>query len=379
MNEELRGEILRRFYGGGSFRRIAQAVGVNRKTVSRVVTEHQKERSEPHSVLADQPRQPSMLDAHEQQIRDLLSRYPDLTAVRLHEELTAKGFKGGYTIVRERLRELRPVPVAQPVVRFETGPGVQAQMDHSPFDIDFTAEGRRRVYAFSYILGYSRRRYLSFVDSQDFTTTIREHVRAFEHLDGVATVCLFDSFKAVVLFWEGEQPVYNPRFLAFCFHYGFRPWACKRRRPQTKGKVEEPFRYVVTNLLNGRSFGSRAELNAFTREVWLPKVDLRPHRTTGRQPLELWQQEREHLLRLPAHPYDTACSSSDYLRATGGPCPGMSARIARRQLFRARERPQKSVGRDGSGRGIHAGGWDSGQVPMNTGSPNHEAPLGRRR
>jgi len=110
----------------------------------------------------------------------------------------------------------------------------------------------------------------------------------------------------VVLRWEGEQPVYNPRFLAFCFHYGFRPWACKRRRPRTKGKVEEPFKLVVSNLLNGRTFTSREDLNTFTREVWLPGVDLRPHRTTGRPPLELWEQERAHLLPLPAHPYDTA-------------------------------------------------------------------------
>jgi transposase len=34
----------------------------------------------------------------------------------------------------------------------------------------------------SYILSYSRRQYVRFVESQDFTTTIREHVRAFEYL-----------------------------------------------------------------------------------------------------------------------------------------------------------------------------------------------------
>ena len=306
MNDELRAEIVRRFHGGASFRRIARAVGVDRKTVGRVVAAHQKQRAAPHSALVVPVRRGSLLDAYGGQIADLLGRYPDLTAVRLHEELTASGFKGGYTIVRDRLRLMRPRPVTEPVVRFETGPGVQAQMDHSPFDIDFTAEGRRRVYAFSFILGYSRRRYLTFVDSQDFTTTIREHVRAFEHLGGVATVCLYDSFKVVVLRWEGEQPVYNPRFLAFGFHYGFRPWACKRRRPQTKGKVEAPFRHIVLNLLNGRSFASREDLNAFTRGIWLPKVDRRPHRTTGRPPFELWEQERPHLLTLPAHPYDTA-------------------------------------------------------------------------
>lgn len=306
LNDELRSEIMRRFYGGTSLRRIAQAVGVNRKSVAKVIEAHQRQRQQLHCALEPGRPRPSLLDAYQQQIEDLLGRYPDLTAVRLHEELQERGFKGGYTIVRERVRRLRPKPAVEPVVRFETGPGVQAQMDYSPFDIDFTAEGRRRVYAFSYILGYSRRRYLSFVDSQDFTTTLRQHVRAFEHLGGVATVCLYDSMKVVVRLWDGEQPVYNPRFLAFCFHYGYRPWACKRRRPRTKGKVEEPFKYVVLNLLNGRTFSSREELGVFTREVWLPKIDLRPHRTTKRPPMELWEQERPHLLALPEHPYDTA-------------------------------------------------------------------------
>jgi hypothetical protein len=179
-------------------------------------------------------------------------------------------------------------------------------MDYSPFDIPFTEEGERRVYAFSYILGYSRRRYLRFVETQDFTTTIREHVRAFEHLGGAATVCLYDSMKVVVRTWDGEEPIYNTRFLAFALHYGFRPWACRRRRPQTKGKVERPFFHVVTHLLNARSFRSLEHLNGFVTEEWLPQIDRRPHDTTKRPPLELWEEERAHLVPLPEHAYDTA-------------------------------------------------------------------------
>jgi transposase len=315
MTEAERAEIVRRFYGGASYRRIARALGVNRKTVAAVIETHQQQRAQPNLALQAPARRKSALDPYVAQIETLLSRYPDLTAVRLHEELRAAGFKGGYTVVKERLLRMRPRPVVEPVVRFETDPGIQAQMDYSPFEIDFLSEGRRKVYAFSYILGYSRRRYLRFVESQDFTTTIREHVRAFEHLGGAATVCLYDNMKVVVQYWDGEQPIYNTRFLAFATHYGFRPWACRRRRPKTKGKVENPFLYITTNLLNGRSFSSLEHLNDFVWEQWLPQVDRRKHATTQRPPLEMWEEEREHLVPLPEHPYDTA----EVLYRTVGP------------------------------------------------------------
>jgi transposase len=316
MIDEQRSEVIRLWYGGRSFRSIARELQIDRKTVAVVVRAHEHQRSRPQLALPLAPkRRRRRLDAYTSQIEGLLGRYPDITAVRLGEELRAAGYTGGHTAVKERLRELRPRPAKAPVERFETAPGVQAQMDYSPFDIDFTEEGKRRVHAFSYILSYSRRRYLRFVEHQDFTTTVREHVNAFEHLGGAATVCLYDSMKVVVSIWDGEQPIYNTRFLAFAAHYGFRPWACKRYRPQTKGKVERAFRPVVSHLLNARTFSSLAHLNSFVAEEWLPQIDRRKHGTTGRPPLEMWEEEKEHLLPLPTHPYDTA----EVLYRTVGP------------------------------------------------------------
>ena len=236
----------------------------------------------------------------------MLAKYPNLTVERAWQELQARGYAGGYTVVRERVRLLRPRPAPAPVPRFETGPGQQGQMDFGVYDLDFSREGRRRVYLFSYLLGYSRRQYLRFVESMDLVTTLREHVHAFRHLGGIARVCLYDNFKAVVLWRDADGPLYNPKFLAFATHYGFRPQACRVRRPQTKGKVERKFFYVETNLLNGRTFDTLEHLNEVTAQ-WLASVaDVRVLRDFKESPRERHQREQPHLLALPTCDFDTA-------------------------------------------------------------------------
>ena len=308
MNSTLIHQIVTLFCEGASIRRIAHRLQISRHTVRRALAQLEQARTTGPPVELPRPASPrgSQLDAYEVAIAALLARHPDITARRIYEELRRLGYTGGYTILSEHVRRLRPRPVVAPVRRFETTPGVQAQMDYATYDLDFTVEGRRRVHAFSYVLGYSRRQYLHFVESQDFATTIREHIRAFEHLGGVAATCLYDNMKVVVSGYDGDEPVYNPRFLAFAAHYGFRPVACRVRRPQTKGKVERHFSYVETNLLNGRSFQGLEHLNEITAG-WLAEVaDVRIHRQTKARPVDRHAEERPHLQPLPARPFDTS-------------------------------------------------------------------------
>jgi transposase len=308
MNDALIHEIVIRFRGGASMRRIAHSLHISRRTVKRALDRIEQVRASGSAPGPSQPttRRGSQLDAHVGAITDLLARHPDITTQRIHEELRRLGYQGSYSLLSQRVRELRPRPVVQPVRRFETAPGEQAQMDYSTYDIDFTIEGRRRVYAFSYVLGYSRRQYLHFVDSQDLATTIRQHIRAFEHLRGVAATCLYDNMKVVVSSYDGDEPVYNTRFLAFAAHYGFRPVACRPRRPQTKGKVERPFGYVESSLLGGRDFRSLEHLNE-TTAWWLAEVaDVHVHRQTKARPVDRHTQEQPHLMPLPALPFDAS-------------------------------------------------------------------------
>jgi transposase len=305
MNEALRHEIVQRRQAGLSQRAIAEALGISRKAVRNVLDRWQAQR-DGQAATSPRPRRGSIIDEYEPILKELLGRYPNLTVERALQELQVRGFRGRYTTVRQRVRRLRPRPAPAPVRRFETEPGLQAQMDHGVYDIDFVREGRRRVYLFSYLLGYSRRQYLRFVESMDLPTTLREHVQAFHHLGGVARVCLYDNFKAVVLRHDAEGPLYNPKFLAFATHYGFRPQACRVRRPQTKGKVERKFHYVETNLLNGRTFETLEHLNEVTA-WWLTNVaDARVLRDFNETPRDRHEHERSQLLPLPAADYDTA-------------------------------------------------------------------------
>jgi transposase len=306
MNEALRQEIVQRYQAGVSMRAIARTLGISRGAVGRALAQVQAQRDGSTPPLSKPRRRGSLVDEYEPILQELLTRYPNLTVERALQELQARGFRGQYTIVRQRIRQLRPRPVAPPVTRFETGPGDQAQMDYGVYDLDFTREGRRRVYLFSYLLGYSRRQYLHWVEAMDLTTTLREHVQAFHHLGGVARVCLYDNFKVVVVRHDADGPLYNPKFLAFATHYGFKPQACPVRRPQTKGKVERKFFYVETSLLNGRTFETLAHLNEVTA-WWLPSVaDVRQLRDFRETPLQRHQRERTQLLPLPACDFDTA-------------------------------------------------------------------------
>jgi hypothetical protein len=110
----------------------------------------------------------------------------------------------------------------------------------------------------------------------------------------------------VVLHWEGEQPIYNPRFLAFAAHYEFQPVACRRGAPNEKPRAERSFWELERSFLNGREFRDLEELRA-QLATWLDTTcDGRPHKKLQRPRMDMFAEEKLHLIELPRHPYDTA-------------------------------------------------------------------------
>jgi transposase len=312
--EELAHDVVMLAQQQMSERAISRSLRVGRNRVRKILRVHAAARSGPvpPSALPPAPAtRPSVLDVHQDFIRDLLGRFPDITARRVYEELCARAepnFEGRYTIVKALVRKLRPKPVVELSTPMEEPePGKVAECDWATILLDFKNGTRHRLQIFGYTLAYSHRRYYRFYDRADFHALLDGHVEAFNHLDGLAAACKYDGQKTVVLRWEGPQPIYNPRFVAFATYYRFRPWACRPGHPNDKPHVELSFRSLRISFFNGRDFHDLDDLKAQLARWSAGIDDERPQRSKQhRTPLELHAEEQPHLVPRPRHAYDTA-------------------------------------------------------------------------
>jgi transposase len=301
--EDLEHQLVTLYAQGLNIRALSRHFCLGRNTVRRILRKHKARREYGQDTKGSPLPRASKLDPYLPRIRALLDEFPDITGERLFEEMRAEGYMGGISILRDRLRSMRSHPNKEPVVRFETDPGVQGQMDWSPYTIRFLKGGKATVLCFSYILAFSRRQYIDFTLHRDFHTLIRRHRDAFGFFGGVPRHCLYDGEKTVVLRFEAGRPVFNPAFIAFITHYECQPIAVRRAR--TKGKVERPFQFVEGNLLNGRKFQDLEHLRAMAGWWMKEKSDRHRHETTGQVVIELFlEQEKDALRPLPVYPYD---------------------------------------------------------------------------
>lgn len=301
---------------------IARQVGIDRKTVRKYI-------GRGIEVPTYGPRQPRerLLDPYMDYLRARLEAYPGLSAQRLARELGERGYAGGYSTVRDVVRTLRPAGGGKPyAVRFETPAGQQAQVDFAQFRVRFadTPDQVQIVWLFSMVLGFSRLIWGRFVMRQTMPSVLACHRAAFEAIGGVPREILYDRMKTAVIGEDEDgRVVYNRTLGEFAKHYGFLPKACRAYRPETKGKVERPFRYIREDFFLGRSFRNMEDLNV-QLIAWLDIVaNVRVHGTTQRVVAEAFAEEQEELQRLPEHRFNAVLKlerrvSHDGLVAVGG-------------------------------------------------------------
>jgi transposase len=248
------------------------------------------------------PRPPrrTRLEAFKPLIQARLTEYPALSGIRLFSECRAAGYDGGITQLRAYIQTLRPAP--DPLVRFETPPGHQAQVDFAHCRFPWGVR-----YALLAVLGYSRLLWVQFYPRQDLRTLMLGLETCFTAWGGVPQEVLFDQMRSVVTRDErlsGGGLRQNLEFLRFARHHHFRVRVCRPYRAKTKGKVERPIRYLRENFLYGRMFLSDADLNAQVLD-WLTMVaNPRDHGTTHVPPIDRFRADEQRALQpLAARPY----------------------------------------------------------------------------
>jgi transposase len=282
-----------------SGRVIAQRLHCSRHTVAAALNQQQPPVSTP-------ARRQSLLDPYVEKIQQLLDRHPDLSAVRIREEIARAGYVGGACILRRYLRQIRPARgrVYQEV-HYE--PGQAMQVDWGDCGHVQVGSTRRKVSVFVAVLCYSRMLYIEFTLSQRKAEFYRGLANALTFFGGSPRAVIFDNLKAAVLNGSGRHACFHPEFLALCGYFCMQPIACAARDPESKGIVEGGVRYVKYNALAGRA----EELLCFEdylalAPVWRDQVaNTRMHESTRQRPLDRFEQERKLLRPLPAIPFDT--------------------------------------------------------------------------
>lgn len=236
--------------------------------------------------------QPRLVDPFAGVIDAWLRAEPRLHASVIHERLVADyGFTGHYQRIKLYVREARvrleleADPSSRPPAlhrRFETLPGVQAQVDWGDEGVIETPAGRRKVYSFHMTLSYSRDPFVCFTHAQDLATFFDCHRRAFAHFGGVPGAIVYDRTKTVVRRHVAPRQAVplHPQAAAFAAHYGFEIDVLAAYRPTGKGRVERQVLIAREHVLAGREFTGLEELDeAFAR--WVPIRRGQVHRTHG--------------------------------------------------------------------------------------------------
>ena len=214
------------------------------------------------------------------------------------------GFPAQYASVRRfvlTLRGRRPVE-AHPVI--VTAPGEEGQVDYGdgPMVRHPDTGKYRRTRLFVFTLGYSRKsvRLLTFQSSTRRWAEL--HEETFRRLGGSVKVVILDNLREGVLTPDIYDPTLNPLYRDVLAHYGAVALPCRVADPDRKGKVESAIAHTQ-GALKGLRFELLAEAQAYLDRWDARWADTRIHGTTKRQVAAMFAEERPALRLLPVEPF----------------------------------------------------------------------------
>jgi len=287
---------------------VARKLGISRNTVARYAN-----KPDGYIPVIEKESKDTTVDPYLPHIKEMLQTAKDqdvhIPTTVIFEDIKKLGYTGSLRWLQQVMQrhELRDRILKEELVRFETNPGKQFQVDWIEFP-------KNNLSAFVATMGHSRVSYVQYVNNEKIETLIECHLNAFKYFGGVPHEGLYDNMKTVIIkrnaYGYGKHKL-NPMFEDFAKHCGFTIKVCKPYRAKTKGKVERfnhYLRYSFHNALGVRLAMKNYELNIdnANSEVlkWLDNVaNVRIHSTTLQKPSILLKEELPYLNALPK-PYN---------------------------------------------------------------------------
>ena len=200
---------------------------------------------------------------------------------------------------------MRPKPQREAFLSLRMLPGEQAQVDWGHFGRLRVGRAHRRLYAFVFVLSFSRTVFVHFTLDTRLETFLHAHQLAFHYVDGVVRTVLYDNLRTAVIERQGTAVRFHPVLLDFASHYGFLPTVAAVARGNEKGRVERAIRFLRSSFFGARTVSDLDRLNRQVLE-WCQRSQRRPWPQDRQRTVKsALAQERPRLLELPGDDFET--------------------------------------------------------------------------
>lgn len=295
---------------GMSQREIADKTGVDRRTIRRIQQSKYSGVATAGEVMAGQntPPEPKTTPSKCEPFRTFIETQLDLgcNAVGIHQDLIRLyGFQANeYNSVKRFVRKLKTTDPKR-FDKLEFLPGEEAQVDYGLGAPTRTPDGRKykKPYLFCMTLKYSGRCFRRVVWKTSQEIWARLHIEAFQYFCGVPQYIVQDNLKEGVIRPDIYLPQLNALYAAMLQHYNTAADPCRVRDPNRKGSVENAIKHTQNTPLKGKRFESIEAQNEYLADWERDFADTRVHGTKKRVVMEMFKEEKPHLLPLPTMPF----------------------------------------------------------------------------
>lgn len=223
------------------------------------------------------------------------------TAMSIYKYIQKQGYTGKYGLVKNFVKSHKKDSQKKATIRFETNPGLQAQVDYKERKKMISKYGEIfEINIFLFVLGFSRTKYFEITVDRKQDSLFSSLINTFKYIGGVPKEIVFDNMSTVVdrhNTYLGHVQ-FNSKLIQFAKDFNFKPIACKPYRPQTKGKVESLAK--LTNRLDvyNHEFESFEDLKKIAYEI-CNELNNEISQAINTSPFSRLEHEQKHFSPLP--------------------------------------------------------------------------------